>query len=54
MTVDRRPVAKLTPLERRPPWVPALGAWDLIRAAQADPGLRHELREALPDTTDDL
>ncbi len=54
VTVDRRPVAQLAPLERRPTWVPALALWEGIRDTQADPGLRRELREALPDTTDDL
>ena len=54
VTVDRRPVAELVPLEQRPTWVPARALWDRLRATQADPDLRRELREALPDTTDEL
>jgi prevent-host-death family protein len=58
VTVDRRPVARLVPLRRegRPRTMP-LGEL-LARLAEigggADPGLRDELREMLPDTTDDV
>ena len=52
VTVDRRPVAGLTPLPARDVWVPrerVLGA-----LMQADAGLGNDLGEALPDTVDDL
>ena len=52
ITVDRRPVAELVPLEHRAAWVPRDRA--LTRLVQADPGLRADLAEALPETIDDL
>ncbi len=52
ITVDRRPVAELIPLPRRASWVPRERA--LASLVQADPGLRRDLAEALPDTIDDL
>lgn len=54
VTVDRRPVAQLVPLPRRRMWVPSEEAWPAILEAQADPALARELKEALPDTTDDI
>jgi prevent-host-death family protein len=52
VTVDRRPVAELTPLPTRDTWVPRARA---VRALQqSDPGLRAELDDALPDTVADL
>ena len=52
VTVDRRAVAELVPLPLRATWVPKQRALDAL--VQADPGLRDELAQALPDTTDDL
>jgi prevent-host-death family protein len=52
VTVDRRPVAELVPLPRRETWVPRETA--LASLVQADPALRRELAEALPDTVDEL
>lgn len=52
ITVDRRPVAELIPLPRRSSWVPRERALAALR--QADPGLRQDLDEALPDTIEDL
>lgn len=58
VTVDRRPVARIVPLPRetRRQSMP-LGEL-LTRLMEmgggADPGLRDELREMLPDTTDDV
>ena len=52
VTVDRRPVAELTPLPARATWVPRQRAVDSL--VQADVGLTEELAEALPDTIDDL
>jgi prevent-host-death family protein len=52
VTVDRRPVAELGPLPARDVWVPR----ERVVAAlvQADPALRGELADALPDTIDQL
>jgi prevent-host-death family protein len=52
ITVDRRPVAELIPLPRRASWVSRERA--LASLTQADPGLGHDLAEALPGTIDDL
>jgi prevent-host-death family protein len=52
VTVDRRPVAELAPLPTREAWVPRQRVVDSL--VQADPALRDELAEALPDTVDDL
>ncbi|MBF6300400.1 type II toxin-antitoxin system Phd/YefM family antitoxin [Nocardia amamiensis] len=52
---DNRPVAKIIPLPRRRQWVPAAEVIRELRRIGPDTtGLRQELREALPDTTDDL
>jgi prevent-host-death family protein len=54
VTVSGRPVAELIPLPRRPEtltweeFVRDLEEW------QADPGLKVQLQEFLPDTTDDI
>jgi prevent-host-death family protein len=54
VTVNRRPVADLIPLSDRRGSVP----WGEVRTAldrvQADALLARELREAVPDTTDDI
>jgi prevent-host-death family protein len=54
VTVNGRPVAELAPLPSRPRWIP----WQTFIADaerwQADRGLAGELRELLPETTDDL
>lgn len=52
VTVDRRPVADLVPLPLRTAWVPRQRVVDAL--LQADPGLRAQLAEALPDTVDEL
>ena len=52
VTVDRRPVAELTPLPRRETWLPRRRVLDGL--VQADPALRDELAEALPGTIDEL
>jgi prevent-host-death family protein len=51
VTVHGRPVAELVPLAR-----PRFMPWDEFMAGltQADPDLARELRELVPDTTDDL
>lgn len=53
VTVDRRPVAQIVPLETKPAWVPVERWLALIEEHPADPGLLTELRELQPDTTDD-
>lgn len=50
VTVSGRPVAQLVPLPRRERYI----TWEALTAAQADPGLYDELRQMLPDTTDDI
>lgn len=52
VTVDRRPVADLVPRPARSTWVARTRA--MAALVQADPNLADELREALPDTTDEL
>lgn len=54
VTVDRRPVAALVPLERRPAWVPAQQVWRRIQAGAADFGLAAELDRLIPDRVADL
>lgn len=54
VTVDRRPVAALVPLERRRAWVPGQDVWERIAGVQADPALRSELDRALPDRVVDV
>jgi len=52
--VDGRPVALLSPLGRRPQWISRAEFLQSIGSNQADSGLASELRELVPDTTDDL
>jgi prevent-host-death family protein len=52
VTVDRRPVAELAPLPRRDTWVARERV--LSTLIQADPELRDELAQALPDTIEEL
>ena len=54
ITVDGRPVARLEPIDRRPRWMSRGEFVARILPRQADPGLRRELRELAPDTTDDV
>lgn len=54
ITVDGRAVARLVALDRRPRfWTKDEFVRDVL-ARPADRGLYDELRELLPDTTDDL
>jgi prevent-host-death family protein len=50
VTVSGRPVAQLIPLPRRKRYL----TWEALSGTRADPGLYDELREMMPDTTDDL
>lgn len=52
ITVDRRPVAELTPLPARSTWVPRGRLVDAL--VQADAGLRRELEGAQPQRIGDL
>jgi len=54
ITVDRRPVAALVPLERRRAWIPASQVWGRIGAHQADAELSAELHTLLPDRVSEL
>ena len=54
VTVDRRPVAKLSPLPQRRTWIPIGEILEMFEGKWADPGLLAELDELLPDTVDDL
>lgn len=54
ITVGGRAVAMLVPVGRRPAWMPKEELLALLEGHRADPGLRDELREMMPDTTDDL
>lgn len=54
ITVDGRPVANLVPIDRRPRYMPRDEFLRNLVENQADAGLTRELREMLPDTTDDL
>ena len=54
VTIAGRDAADLVPIEEAPTWIAGPRAHELIRAAQADPGLSTELAEAFPDTTDQL
>lgn len=54
ITVDGREVARVTHVTRKPRWVPKGTLLADLRRVQADAGLRAELDELAPDTTDDL
>jgi prevent-host-death family protein len=51
VTVDRRPVAELSPLPTRDVWVPRERV--LSAFVQADAALSDQLADALPDTVDE-
>lgn len=52
VTVDRRPVAELIPLERRSTWVPKKRVVEML--VQADAELTDQLDAALGATIDEL
>ena len=54
ITVDGREVARVTQVSRKPRWVPKDAFLADLRRVQADAGLRADLDELAPDTTDDL
>lgn len=54
ITVDGRPVATLQPTGGRPQYLARETFVRKVMAHRADAGLRRELRDLSPDTTDDL
>ncbi len=54
ITVDGRPVATLEPAARRPRFMTRERFVRELLAHRADPGLRAELQDLAPDTTDDI
>lgn len=54
ISVDGREVAELRPVARTSRWMTRAEFVHRILPAQADAALRSELRDLLPDTTDDL
>ncbi len=54
VTVHGRPVAEIRPLPRKRTWIPVGEVERIFAGAWADPGLLDDLRDAVPDTTDDL
>ena len=54
ITVDGRPVAQLVPVSGRPRWVAKDEFIRRFGDKQADPALATELRQLVPDMTDDL
>jgi prevent-host-death family protein len=54
ITVDGRPVATLEPIRRGRPWITREEYLRDIVPHRADRGLLSDLREMMPDTTDDL
>lgn len=55
ITVRGRPVAQLVPVPSgRRRWLPKRELLARLSTAQADAGLRHDLRRLAGDTTDDL
>ena len=54
ITIRGRPVAELTPVSRRPTWMPRDRFIREILSHQADPGLAEDLIRAADETTDDL
>jgi prevent-host-death family protein len=53
VTVSGRPVAELVPLPRRPASLPWSEFIDRSEDWRADAGLASQLRDLLPETTDD-
>lgn len=54
ITVDGREMAELRPIHHRPRWVGRRWFAHRVLERQADPGLRADLVQLAPDTTDDL
>ena len=54
ITVDGRPTALLTPIRRRPRWVPRHQFASIVLEHRADPGLADDLDELAGQSTDEL
>lgn len=53
ITVDGRPVARVTRVGHKPRWIARDLLFEQLRRIQADPGLVDDLEALAPDTTDD-
>jgi prevent-host-death family protein len=53
ITVDGRPVARVTRVSHEPRWIARDLLFAQLRGIQADPGLADDLAALAPDTTDD-
>ena len=54
VTVDRRPVARLVPVEEKQTWMSGRQFVARFEDRLADAGLLADLADLVPDTTDDL
>jgi prevent-host-death family protein len=54
VTVDRRPVAELVPLDRKPRWVTGRDLLGRLEGRHADTGMLDEIRELAGETIDQL
>ncbi len=54
VNVSGRPVARLEPLATRPSSIPTATLLAALERVAADAGLAAELRDALPETTNDV
>jgi len=54
VTLRGRAVADLVPVSSRPLTMPWPAFWTAVSASPADAGLRDDLRQAVPDDTDDV
>lgn len=54
ITVDGRPVAALHPIGSRARWIPRAEFTRRFTLRQADPAMAADLRELVPEMTDDL
>ncbi|MBW6457371.1 MAG: hypothetical protein K0A98_15930 [Trueperaceae bacterium] len=53
ITVEDRPVARLSPMVEKPRWISRDELLSWLPTGAADPGLRHDLDELVPETLDD-
>jgi prevent-host-death family protein len=53
ITVEGRPVARLSPVMEKPLWIARDELLSWLRTGAADPGLRRDLDELVPEMVDD-